>query len=69
MFSLEAPIVTESGVSKATQKPIKWPGWWKVNFALFRILATGGGGRVDAFPKADSLLPPPPLTISPQELL
>ena len=27
----------------AAQKPINSPGWWKVKFALFQMLATGGG--------------------------
>ena len=37
--------VTESGVRLlAAQKPIKKQGWWKGNFALFWMLATGEGG-------------------------
>jgi len=27
----------------ATQKSMNRPGWWKGNFALFQMLATGGG--------------------------
>ena len=52
--------VTESGVQLlAAQKPIKRQGWWKGMFALFWMLATGGGGGgVDSCPKADC-----PLTI------
>ena len=38
-------IITKSGVQLLTaQKPIKRQGWWKGKFALFWMLATGGGG-------------------------
>ena len=37
----------------ATENPIKRPGWWKGNFALFWMLATWGTG------KANSLTPYP----------
>ena len=30
----------------APQESKSRPGWWKGNFALFQMLATGGGGRV-----------------------
>ena len=38
-----------------TQKPIKRPGWWKGKFALFQMLATGGGGHADVCSKTHSL--------------
>ena len=38
----------------ATQKLIKRQGWWKGKFALFWMLVTGGEGRADTCPKANS---------------
>lgn len=43
----------------AAQKPITRPGWWKGNFALFQMLATGGGGHADVCQEAT---PPTPAT-------
>ena len=37
----------------AAQKPINSPGWWKGKFALFQMLATGGGKVVNICSKAD----------------
>ena len=39
----------------AAQKPVNRPGWWKGKFALFQMLATGGGSVADICRKADSL--------------
>ena len=60
--------VTESGVwLLATQKLLKRPGWWKGEFALVWMLATGVGGVEGGCVSKGRL--PPSLTISGQELL
>ena len=58
--SLAIPIVTKSGVRLlAAQKPIKRPGWWREEFALFWMRQPWGvGGRVDTCPKTE--FPPAP---------
>ena len=41
----------------AVQKPIKRPGWWKGKFALFWMLASGGGGEGGYLSKGQLPLP------------
>ena len=41
---LYCDAVTESVQLLTVQKPINRPDWWKGKFALFLMLATGGGG-------------------------
>ena len=41
----------------ATQKSINRPGWWKGEFALFKMPATCGVRRADGYPKADARPP------------
>ena len=50
----------------ATQKSINRPGWWKGEFALFKMPATCRVRRADGYPKADA---PPHQKPVRQELL
>ena len=40
------------------QKLINRPGWWKGRFALFHMLATGGGGGRGWWVSVQRLTPP-----------